>query len=183
MRETSRQIFHAGLGIALIIFLLYFGRIYTVYILSGALFFGFLLINLSTRGIKIPLISHLLTFFERKNARLPGYGSAWYVVGLLICCLLIPNTAQIAAAILVLALGDAAATLLGAKGKLPLPYNSKKSLEGTTAFFLFSLPSFIFIGWYAIPLALFATLVESLPWSIDDNLTIPIACSLFFYLI
>ena len=99
MRETSRQIFHAGLGIALIIFLLYFGRIYTVYILSGALFFGFLLINLSTRGIKIPLISHLLTFFERKNARLPGYGSAWYVVGLLICCLLIPNTAQIAAAI------------------------------------------------------------------------------------
>ena len=183
MRETSRQIFHAGLGIALIFFLLFFGRLYTIYLLSGALFFGFLLINLTIRGIKIPIVSDALHLFERKSARLPGYGSAWYIVGLLICCLLIPTTNQIAAAILVLALGDAAATIVGAKGKIPLPYNSKKSIEGTTAFFLFSLPSFIFIGWYAIPLALFATLVESLPWSIDDNLTIPIACSLFFYLI
>ena len=183
MRETSRQLFHAGLGIFLILFLLYFGKIYTIYLLSGALFVGFLFINLSTRGIKIPIISNFLTFFERKTARLPGYGSAWYVVGLLICCLLIPNINQIAAAILVLALGDAAATLVGAKGKIPLPYNSKKTIEGSIAFFLASLTSFIFIGWYAVPLAAIAALVESLPWKIDDNLTIPIACSIFFYLL
>ena len=183
LKETGRQIFHALLGLVLILFISYFGRVHTIYLLSATLFLGFLLINFTMRGFNLPIISRFLHIFERETARLPGYGSAWYIIGLLICCLLIPNSNQIAAAILVLALGDAAATIFGAKGKVPLPYNSKKSLEGTLAFFIFSLSSYIFIGWYAIPLALIAALAESLPWKLDDNLIISLTCSIFFYLI
>ena len=183
MRELNRQLFHIVLGIALLIILLYFGRLKTIYFLSGVLFVGFFLINLVIRGIRIPIATWFVETFERKDAFLPGYGSAWYVTGLLLSCLLIPNVDQLAAAIIVFAFGDAASTIFGRHGHHPLPYNSKKTIEGTCAFVLFSLMSFIFVGWYAIPLALFAALVESLPLGIDDNLTIPIACSVFFYLI
>ena len=183
MRELNRQLFHIVLGIALLIILLYFGRLKTIYFLSGVLFVGFFLINLVIRGIRIPIATWFVETFERKDAFLPGYGSAWYVTGLLLSCLLIPNVDQLAAAIVVFAFGDAASTIFGRHGHHPLPYNSKKTIEGTCAFVLFSLMSFIFVGWYAIPLALFAALVESLPLGIDDNLTIPIACSVFFYLI
>ena len=147
------------------------------------LFAGFLLINLVIRGIRVPVATWFVEAFERKDAPLPGYGSAWYVVGLLISCLLIQDTQYLASAIIVLAFGDAASTIFGLRGTHPLPYNKKKTWEGMISFALFSLPCFLFIGAYAFPLILLAALVESFPLGIDDNLTIPLACSLFFYLV
>jgi phytol kinase len=171
------------LGLALLLVLFSFGRSKTIYFLSAILFVGLLLINLVVRGIRVPIATWFVETFERKHAPLPGYGSAWYVVGLLLSCLLINDVGYLASAILVFAFGDAASTIFGYNGKLPLPYNKRKTLEGTSAFILFSLPCFFFVGWYAVPLALFAALVESLPLGIDDNLSIPLACSIFFYLI
>ncbi len=183
MRELNRQLFHIVLGLALLIVLFYFGRPKTIYFLSAILFVGFFLINLVVRKIKVPIATWFVETFERKDAFLPGYGSAWYVVGLLISCILIHDVSQLAAAIVVFAFGDAASTIFGSRGKNPLPYNPKKTVEGTAAFILFSLTSFIFIGAYAIPLALFAALAESLPIRVDDNLTIPLACSIFVFFI
>ncbi len=183
MRELKRQILHVALGFVLLLVLIFLGRPKTIYLLSGILFTGFLLINLVMRGFNVPIASWFVKVFERKDAPLPGYGSGWYIVGLLISCLLIHDISQLSSAIIILAFGDAASTIFGSGGKNPLPYNKNKSVEGTTAFIIFSLPSFFFIGWYAIPLALLAALIESLPLKIDDNLTIPLACSLFFYLI
>jgi dolichol kinase len=181
LREINRQLFHVALGLALLFVLLNFGRSKTVYFLSGILFVGLLLINLVVRGIRVPVATWFVEAFERKNAPLPGYGSAWYVVGLLISCLLIHNANYLAAAVVVFAFGDAASTIFGLGGKHPLPYNPKKTVEGTLGFVLFALSSFLFVGWSAVPLALFAALVESLPLGIDDNLGIPLACTLFFY--
>jgi len=118
-RELSRQLFHIVLGITLLVILLYFGRLKTIYFLSGVLFVGFLLINLVIRGIKVPIATWFVETFERKDAALPGYGSAWYVIGLLISCLLIPNLSQLAAAIVVFAFGDAASTIFGRRGHSP----------------------------------------------------------------
>ncbi len=181
--EIRRQAIHIALGIFLLGFLLLLGRMKIIYLLSSILFVGFLLISLVMRGYKLPLASWFVERFERKSAPLPGYGSAWYVAGFLLCSLLIPDVSNLAAAFLVLALGDAASNLAGSHGKHPLPYNKNKTLEGTLAFMLFSLPAFFFIGWAAFPLAILAALVESLPVKIDDNLSIPVACSLFFMLL
>jgi dolichol kinase len=181
--ELRRQAIHFGLGAFLLIFLLLLGRMKLIYMLSSILFVGFLLISFVMRGYKIPLASWFVERFERREAPLPGYGSAWYVVGFLLCALLIGDVSELAATILVLAIGDAASNIVGSRGKSPLPYNRKKTLEGTLSFALFSLPAFYFIGWSAVPLALIAAVVESLPIGVDDNLSIPIACSLFFLLL
>lgn len=183
MRETRRQLFHVSAGVLLLLVLLILGRSKTIYVLSGTLFFGFLLINLVMRGFKVPVASWFVETFERKDAPIPGYGSAWYVVGLLLSCLLITDINFLAATISILAFGDAASTIFGRKGKNPLPYNKKKTFEGTSAFFLFSLVGYLFIGWEVFPLALVAAVVESLPIQIDDNLTIPLACVILFHLI
>lgn len=183
MREIKRQLFHVALGMLLLAMLLSLSRSKTIYLLSAILFFGFLLINLVMRGYRVPLASWFVEVFERKDAPLPGYGSVWYIVGLLICCLLIEDVPSLCGAIAVLAFGDAASTIFGMRGKTPLPYNNKKTVEGTIAFILFSLTSFIFIGWNALPLSLIAAFAESLPIRVDDNLTIPIVCSVFFRLL
>jgi dolichol kinase len=174
---------HVALGVFLLLFLLVFGRIKEIYFLSGTLFFGFLLINFVMQGHRIPLASWFVETFERKGAPLPGYGSAWYVAGFLLCSLLITDVPSLAATITVLSLGDAASNIIGSKGKIPLPYNSRKTAEGSLAFVAFSLPAAFFIGWLAIPLALIAAAVESFPTRLDDNLSIPVACSLFFLLL
>jgi len=90
------------------------------------------------------------------------------------------SPSEIAAVIFILAIGDGASTIIGMKGKHKIPYNKEKTFEGTVAFFLFSLPAYFFIGEAIIPLAIIAAVVESLPLRLDDNLTVPIACTVFF---
>ncbi len=182
-RETQRQFVHILLGIFLIALLFFLGKNKMLYFLSGTLFFGFLLINLVVRGYKVPIASWFVETFERKDAPLPGYGSAWYVVGLLLSCILITDINFLAATIVILAFGDAASTIFGRKGTHFLPYNTKKTFEGSSALFLLSLIGYLFIGWKIFPLALAAAVVESLPIKIDDNLTIPLACVIAFHII
>lgn len=179
--EARRQAIHIALGLFLLALILLLGRMKAVYLLSAALFAGFLLISFVVRGHRVPLAEWFVKNFERRSAPLPGYGSAWYIAGLLLCALLIHDVPSLASAILVLALGDAASNLAGSRGKIPLPHNPRKTVEGTLAFMLFSLPAFIFIGWAAVPLALLAAATESLPLEADDNITVAIACAVFFF--
>ena len=115
--------------------------------------------------------------------RFPGYGSSWYVVGIILMALVIHDPNKIAAGIFVLAIGDAASTIFGMNGTHRCPYNERKTFEGSAAFFAFSLIAFIFIGWKAIPLALIAAIVESLPLPYDDNIVIPVVATSFFLIV
>ncbi len=105
------------------------------------------------------------------------------MIGTLLLALFISDANEIAAAILTLGLGDSAATIFGIRGVHPLPYNQRKTIEGSFAFLIFSLPSCLLIGWAGIPLALLTAVAESLPVPCDDNLLIPIAAALFFNLL
>jgi uncharacterized protein (TIGR00297 family) len=90
-----------------------------------------------------------------------------------------------------MAFGDGFASLVGtAWGRHRLPWNDKKSWEGTAAFFLAgSVATWLMLAWLAPPpggrdlagwlvVALLATLVaailESLPTGVDDNLVVPL---------
>ncbi|MFO8172840.1 MAG: hypothetical protein ACQET1_09400 [Gemmatimonadota bacterium] len=99
--------------------------------------------------------------------------STWYVLGALLTLLLFPlHLAQ--GGILVLALADPAASLLGrAFGTRPF---GTGTLEGTAVFvsvaFLSLLP---FAPWLpALMAALVAAMVEVIRWPLDDNLTLPL---------
>ena len=114
------------------------------------------------RGRKIPIADWFEEKFERENVRFPGYGAFWYVAGTLLLALSLGNVNEIAAAIVTLAAGDSAATILGIPGLHPLPYNLIKTIEGSVAFFVFSLPAYLFVGWMSVALAAIAAAAESL---------------------
>lgn len=86
-----------------------------------------------------------------------------------------------------LIVGDAAAALIGKKfGKNPIG-PLQKTWEGSFAFFAASMIVAIFITDLSWPLkiagALAATLIELLPFSVDDNLTIPVGSSIVMTLL
>ncbi|MDD2755801.1 MAG: hypothetical protein PHS80_09770 [Methanothrix sp.] len=178
--ELRRKLFHLFFGIFLIFILFYLGRMHLIIFLCIFLFLGGILIFVMQKGWKIPVAEWLEKTFERKNVRFPGYGAFWYVVGALLISILLSNAHEIAAAIVALAAGDSAATIFGILGTHPLPHNRRKTMEGSLAFFVFSLPACLFVGWMGIALAAVAAIVESLDTPVDDNLLIPFAAIIFF---
>ncbi len=178
--ELRRKLFHFFFGLFLIFILIYSGRINLIIFQSFVLIFGSIMIVLMQKGRNIPITGWLEETFERENVRFPGYGAFWYVVGALLLALFLGSTDEIAAAIVALAAGDSAATIFGVRGRHPLPHNPRKTVEGSIAFFVFTLPACLFVGWIGIALAALAAVVESLDTPVDDNLLIPITAILFF---
>jgi len=178
--EIERQLMHFLVGIAAILLLLYIGREFMIAAVFFIVIIGMLIINIRTLGAKIALVEWFIKRFERKNIGLGGFGSACYAIGALIPLAFLHSPSEIAAVIFILAIGDGASTIIGMKGKHKISYNKEKTFEGTIAFFLASLPAYFFIGEAIIPLAIIAAIVESLPLRLDDNLTVPIACTIFF---
>lgn len=181
--ELRRKIFHSLFGLVLISILFNFERKILILFLSLFLLIGSIMIVVRLKGNRIPIANWFEKTFERKNVRFPGYGAFWYVVGTLLLAFFISNPNEIAATILTLALGDSAATIFGIRGVHPLPYNRRKTIEGSFAFLIFSLSSCLLVGWLGIPLSLLTAVSESLPVPIDDNLLIPITAALFFIII
>lgn len=178
--ELRRKLFHSLFGLALIFILFYFGRKILIIYLGLLLLFGSIMIVVRLKGYRIPIAYWFEETFERDNVAFPGYGAFWYVVGTLLMVLSLSNSNEIAAAVLPLALGDSAATIFGIRGIHPLPYNKRKTVEGSISFLIFSLMSCLFAGWMGIPLAVLTAVAESLPIPIDDNLVIPISAVVFF---
>ncbi|MCI0503532.1 hypothetical protein L0Y65_02365 [Candidatus Micrarchaeota archaeon] len=178
-KETARQLFHMVLGLAALAVLLTLGR---GFMLAGVFFtiiIGTLLMNGRLRGASIPVVEWFEKRFEREDAPLPGWGSACYAAGVLLAVAFLNDVGQIAAVIFILGIGDGLSTLAGMRGRMRLPYNRKKTVEGSVAMFASALGAYAFVGPAAVPLAVLAAAAESLP-VVDDNLLIPAVCTAFF---
>lgn len=180
--ESKRKILHILSGIFFLVILLVFGRINLMVMLTVLLLIGLLIINQFMIGKKFLIIDWFIRNFERPNVRFPGYATAWYASGLLMAATLLISKSEIAAVICALAFGDGISAFFGERGKLKLPYNPEKTLEGVLAFFIAALSSFYFIGWIAIPFAFASAFFESLPLKIDDNFSVPLFGAIFFYI-
>lgn len=149
---------------------------------------GFLLLLLAADVVRLraPRVNAL--FFSlfpsmaspREEERLAS--STWYVLGALIVYALFPSHVA-APAILVLALADPAASVLGRL--LPSRALGKGTIGGSVVFLLVTMavlgPA---VGWVAaLVVALGVTLVEVLPWPLDDNLTVPVAAAAFLWIV
>jgi dolichol kinase len=151
--ETKRQIFHIVLGIGAIAFLLLLGRGYTIAATFFIIIVGTLFINARLLGKRISLVSWFEKHFERPDVLFPGWGSACYAAGVLIPVSFLADAPEIAAVIFILAVGDGISTFVGRRGRMTLPYNNRKTLEGSVAFLLASLPAYWFIGPLVVPVA------------------------------
>jgi len=174
MKEEKRQLVHILVSIVLILILYFLGRTDSIAALFLILIVGAILINLRMRDKVIPILDSIEKHLERKNVRFPGYGSAWYMVGALLATTFLQDISQIAAIIWILGTGDGFSTLVGKLGTHKLIYNPKKTVEGSIAFVIASLPAYFFIGLYIVPLSITCAIVESLPIDVEDNITIPI---------
>lgn len=172
-KETRRQLTHISL-IAFAFLLRYLDR-------TGAAVCALLAL-----GFNLTLLPRLVpAIFRPGEGKLSGI--TIYPFSVLLLVLFLPL--QIAAAAwAVMAMGDGAATIIGKAVNGPrLPWNREKTLAGSLAFFLAAAAgAFLLYGWVSysfggrdiIYLALMGAfvgaLVESLPLTIDDNLSVPL---------
>ena len=79
-------------------------------------------------------------------------------------------------------IADSFSTLVGINLKTPrLPYNKKKSIGGTFAYFIsVLLISYFFIGPISFAVALLAAFAESQPLHLDDNFDVAVVMVAFF---
>lgn len=161
--------------------------------LSLGIFFIFSLINATLYNYlsRIPLLGNLSVFLHslardnEKSSKI--YFGAAYFFGSLILVLFATQSLPIfRGAAVVLVVGDALSAVVGKGfGKNELPYNPYKSIEGTITGFIGASIAAAFV--LPIPLAIFAALigafVESIPWDLNDNLTIPLAVGFFLWIL
>ena len=173
--ETRRQFIHFLFGSFFIALIAVIGVEQGFFVLAACFGVGLLLSFLLKRGVKIPLVLHIVQKVERNYEKhLPGKGALLFFLAALITIILFQEKAIILGALGVAVYGDAASTIFGLKfGKHRIA--GKKTLEGTiggmaaSLFFL----SFLFQWPIAVATAVIGMLAELLPF--DDNFTIPIA--------
>ena len=191
--ELRRKLVHAtGVFIALFVreaYLFFGGWLIPGGILLLSILLGYGVSRLHIRGAQLPVLTRLINMAEReKDKAFPGRGALRFLTGALLSLIVFRNNPDIvAAAIIVLALGDAASTLVGISfGRHRIFYNKKKSFEGSiagvAAAFLGVVALTPFSPLTAMAASLTGMLVESLPLGIDDNLTVPPAAGLAIWL-
>jgi dolichol kinase len=143
---------------------------------------GLVLVHLKLSKIRLGPLERAVARFERPGVT-PGYGALSIAAGVLAILTLLPDASQIYASLIILGFGDAASTLVGRRSRKKLPYNKRKTIGGTLAFLVFSLPAILYAGPSAIIVCLAAALMEGTDLGVDDNLTVPLACVLVFRLL
>lgn len=179
--EFTRKIVQAIIGLSVMAIYIKFGQeaavLGVVYLLAA----GLVLFHIKAYRLSVPFIDLLLFRLERPGDK-AGFGALNFFVGILISITLIPSGTLALSMLFVLSVSDGAAAFFGPRFRGALPHHPNKTISGSAAFFITSLPVYFIGGAGAIFAAALATLIESLPLDIDDNITIPWAGVIVFAL-
>jgi dolichol kinase len=183
--QPWRRVFHASNGLIVVGVLLFTPLTARAvsWILAAALTVMVLLDALRLLRPEVNRVffrAFLFLASPREKGRLAS--STWYVLGVLLTLLLFPVEISVAA-ILVLALADPAASVLGRLyGKRRF---GKGTLVGSSAFLAVAFPCLLTVMAWPAALAAAAAIatVEIIPWPLDDNLVLPIASGVIISLL
>jgi dolichol kinase len=192
--EIKRQMAHA-LGFFSIILIYIFGKWYAallLFLVSTTFFIlgeyrknkdKYKIIKIKALDDFEDVIEDEFKTYERRK-ELPFRGAiTFYFSCSLVIFLFEPNVAI--ASIAVLAFADSLSTVVGSfVGEHKLPINKKKSLEGSSIFFLTTITILLFFvnPLKALEISIAVTLVEMLP-RVDDNLTVPLVTGVLMLLL
>ncbi|HWQ19328.1 MAG TPA: hypothetical protein VN455_06070 [Methanotrichaceae archaeon] len=181
--ERPRKVLHAAVGLLFCAMIWILGMDIAALLLLAGTCLGILNIHLVLSGIKIPGTDLMMDKFERGGV-LPGEGSLYYALGTLFTTGLLRESPRMAVAVIImLAIGDSLATIVGVSyGRHHLPWNRRKTFEGSAAFMVGAMCALAVLpSAMTVLIAGFAAVIESLPVKVDDNIMVPVAASLLFY--
>lgn len=181
--ERPRKVLHAAVGLLFCSMIWFLGMEAASLLLLAGTCAGILNMHLVLSGLKLPGTDLMMDKFERGGV-LPGEGSLYYALGVLFAMgLLRDNPRAAVAVILILSIGDSLATIVGVTyGRHHLPWNRRKTFEGSAAFLVGAMFSLAVMPSVVIALiAASAAIMESLPLKADDNITVPVVASLLFF--
>ncbi len=181
--EFRRQLVHMMAGFA-VVFFHWIGILRWRWLIA-LLLIGFV-ISLIAQTRKLPIVSQLLTQFDRPDkSEIPGLGALWFVLGVAVTIWFFPTNIAYAA-LLILALGDSLNHLISykiidKKGPLQMPWNPRKNWVGVLIGTLTGGIAACFFGpaFAAFSAAFIALVAETVPLKIgkiwvDDNLIVPL---------
>jgi dolichol kinase len=162
---------------------LIFVPVFNVYLVSAALFLLCVVYAASEaariRGFDFPVLSVVTRRAAKSVLEMNGFATAPVTFALGIAFSLLVFPAPIAyVSIAVLTLGDGCACVFGViLGKTPLFHNRSKTVEGSICGFVCAfLGSILFVDpVYALVAVGVGMLVESIPFSFEDNLLVPLS--------
>jgi glycerol-3-phosphate acyltransferase PlsY len=181
VNKIGRKIYHLTGGLALIALYVWLGRPAGLMVLTGIFVFATSLdlIRLRSASLNRFFFTHFKKFIrDSEQSKLTG--TPWYVLGILVSAAVygMPVAAYCVA---FLACGDVAATSVGEKwGSIKIARG--KSLQGSIAFFVASAAAALIMDAWFVPMdagvfmagAAAAAVVEVVPVSINDNLSVPV---------
>ena len=178
------------LFIGLFVVLLLNLNLFSILPMIISLFLFSILLSVFTKLAKPKLILFMLKWFDKPEDvdTFPGKGAVFYLAGILLSLLFFDSRIA-SAAIIILAVGDPAAHIIGKYyGKKKIIINNKKLLEGTMAGTL--LGTFAASIFMPIPIAFFGAasgmMAEAFDIQflhLDDNLFIPLTSGLVMTII
>ena len=172
MNELLRKTVHLIFGLLITLLIWIVPKEEALMILGAGLLVGLGFIDLTMRGIQVPVISHLLHYLERDGV-FPGKGAFFFVFSSLVTLILFSSPTA-AVGVLVLSVLDGMATLIGLRyGRIRII--NHKSIEGSGGAVLITFCVLVFImnPVQAIVISVVAGIVE-LASPVDDNLLIPL---------
>lgn len=181
--QPWRRVFHAASGIVISAGLLF---VDPPWLLATAVLGGItlLLLAVDLARLGVPAVNRLFFRLLRRlasprEARRPA-SSTWYMAGCFVAVAVFPRSVAVAS-ILVLALADPLASYVGRRwGRRPW---GSGTVEGSAVFLSVAvLVLWPVAGWgAALVAAVGTTLVERIPWALDDNLTVPLTAGFLLW--
>jgi len=181
--EIRRRLFHLINGF-LFVGLIYYDIV--TWFVAFLLFLGTLVLGLVVKKWKFPFLFWFFKTFDRPKdfEKLPGKGSVYYMAGITLSLYLFPKDVAIAS-ILILAIGDSMAAIIGQYGDIQNPFNPRKYIEGSIGgAILAGLAAALFVApLEAFLAAIIAMAAEGVDWrlgvnQLDDNIIMPLVAGL-----
>ena len=127
--EIKRQLFHLISGVILVGLIYYDILDYKVALVILVLL---VILGLIIKKIKVPMMYEFFKMLDRPKdfEKLPGKGAIFYMIGVSLALFLFPKDIAMAS-IIIMALGDSIAPIIGQYGSIESPWNKKKYIEGS----------------------------------------------------
>ena len=185
--EIGRKVLHLLSGISILLMLIY--GLLNVKIMFYILIFGCFLSILSMK-VRLPGLSWLLDNFERKNEKIPGKSSLFFLAGSILALRLFSFDIALAS-IAVLTFADSLSNMTGRVfGRRKFVLNKYKNIEGILfGIIIGTLSAMFFVNFTeAFVASFFAMFIEAIEIKvsdehIDDNLLIPLVAGTVMFLL